>query len=350
MFDDIYFDFSIDLYSLLVKRISITESQRCIISLRFIADITEEMCYEAIRWSSDAIKYIPERFITQELCNEAMWYFPSAVKYVPKKYVVITEETFKYMPSITRELCNIAVENDGNIIKYVPEEYLDTTICIAAVKQNVDALKRIPKKYLTDDVYIAAYITALCSNSLRFKSIPYRFRCMKEIYTTALECIGCNLRFIPANSITKEACMTAINNNNYALNFVPERLITEELCLLAAKSRGFPRTIVYKHITEEMCMEIIKHSELYMIPFQHRTKKACLAAYEYDRFCTKDDIPLFMLTEDFDYELFKFDKVKITTHALLEHRKNMYISNDSRYYRKNITEAKMYLDITIRFK
>ena len=87
----------------------------------------------AVQQNGYALKNIPQEDITLELCSEAVRQNSGAIKYVPHNMKI--------------EL----VRKNGEFIKYIPKDSLTLELCSEAVRQSPAAIEYVPhhfKKHL----------------------------------------------------------------------------------------------------------------------------------------------------------------------------------------------------------
>ena len=77
--------------------------------LRNNINVTEEICFAAVKQYGNALGYVPGHLRTEQLCLEA-------------------------------------VKQNGYAIRWVPEQLITEAICLIAVKQNKDALYWVPEQ------------------------------------------------------------------------------------------------------------------------------------------------------------------------------------------------------------
>lgn len=152
-------------------------------------------------------------------------------------------KTLEHIPKAlqTEELCLIAVRQCGYALKYVSEKIITEEICFEAIKLdsvktfNYNVFSYIPKAYLTTEFCQKAYDI----NPKILYRIPYEFYDNLDIisdekpslsFTQKVADDGLSLKNIPTRNISKNICVTDINNNALSLEFIPNRFKTNELC------------------------------------------------------------------------------------------------------------------------
>jgi hypothetical protein len=98
-------------------------------------------------------------------------------------------------------------------------------LCVFAIKCDSNAFKYVKN---IDDKYL---IELLKTNH---KIFPLIQNPTYQIYRTAVESNGYNLKYIPIECRTHELCMIAVKSAPYALEFVENQ--TEEICLESIKT------------------------------------------------------------------------------------------------------------------
>lgn len=87
------------------------------------------------------------------------------------------------------------------------------------------------------------------------------------------------------NSLTKENCIDAINQNGISLSNVPKEFLTEDLCLYAiTQNNDSLCDMELKYRTYNMCLSAVAHDEyaLEYVPEELRTSELCLCSVLHD--------------------------------------------------------------------
>ena len=130
---------------------------------------TVEMCLEAVKENSYALRYIKEP--TNELCLEAVRNNGYALQYINNPTEEMCLEAVKnsgdalaYIKNPTEEVCMEAVKKYGQALRYVKNPTKKT--CLEAVKQSGYALQYVPLEFLKDDLTEIDYSNPL--DNLKF--------------------------------------------------------------------------------------------------------------------------------------------------------------------------------------
>jgi hypothetical protein len=106
---------------------------KCCDGIRYIKNLTEELCIIAINSNCCAFAHIPGDMKTVEICKLAISNGGMMLKYVPDGVK-------------TPELCILAVSQNGMSLQYVPIDIRDENICKIAFRQNSKSFIFVPNK------------------------------------------------------------------------------------------------------------------------------------------------------------------------------------------------------------
>lgn len=122
--------------------------------------LTEQLIFEAVKYSPNSLRDVPQRMITKEIALTAVTIDGMALCYIPKNVisnkmieVAITNNALalEFVPQrkITEDMCRKCFEKNPLAIRCIPNEYLTEALCVNAFKRNLDSFKYIPDEYKT---------------------------------------------------------------------------------------------------------------------------------------------------------------------------------------------------------
>ena len=259
--------------------------------------VTLDDCKLAVEHNGAILEFVPFAFKTEEICLKAFAnnnFNRNLIQYIPSEM-------------LTKDFLLSVVGISGVALKYIPLELIDVDIICNAVTQNKSAIQYIPKEYETDEIFIK--ILEIYPEKLEYiiDKKPLLFEYMNNNSNLSLGLMEKvvsakwgNLKYIPAEFITKEICDFSFNISWKSFQFFPDKYKTREMCeFVTGKSILFVEYCPIWFLTNEMCEAFIrKKRSLRCIPNELRTEKLCLLAIQND-YQEFQSIPKNFLTEEF---------------------------------------------------
>jgi hypothetical protein len=260
-------------------------------SLEFVPDEfkTMEICLEAVKNNNYSLEFVPDEFKTMEICLEAIKRNYKSFKFVPDKFKTIelclkvvkcNGLSLEFVPDKfkTIELCLKVVKCNGLLLKFVPDEFKTDELCVEAIKNNGLSLEFIPDKFKTYELCFKS----LVQNHGAIKFVPDELISCKlyhDIFYDVFSKTGQFVEYIQYPLPRALSFLEKIKQNDYVLKYMVEHNITEEICIEAIKHKNSDilQYIPAKFKTTEFYLKAMKHMniELKYIPDKLKTKKLC---------------------------------------------------------------------------
>ena len=225
-------------------------------SLKYVENLTEELCKFAVMTNIKASLYVPEKYSkiflpliekNHFLILETPSYYRTYENYliVVKNMVKdekMNKEIFKKailefpINILKNELAKIIVSYDSSLFEKILNTYKTPELCMMAVKDNGYLIRFVPEKKFTYE------LCEIAENS------NFNF-----------------LGFIPKESIDRKICIIAINNCPNAIGSVPKNLLDEEMCEIAVKKDPVAFCYVPNEFKTDKLCDLALESSTYVI-------------------------------------------------------------------------------------
>lgn len=262
---------------------------------------TPELYMAAMKnWGYYALEHVPKEMISLEMCLEAVKHNTGAIKFVPAEmrtyeiYLAAVKRdyyAFLEVPNSfqTPEMCLAAVTGNGCGIKYIPDAKCTMEVRMAAVKQNgmalevmrshhktpeicliavrdcgANALKHVPEEMRTPEICIAAIESDFSPESddddhrSGAAEARYRSKLLKVANLTPEVCLAFVRKWplavnsLPTDKLTPEVCVSAVQQNGLAIKYLVTSQRTPEVCVAAF----LQNKVSVRYLTEDQCKHI----------------------------------------------------------------------------------------------
>jgi hypothetical protein len=295
-------------------------------SIRYINELSHEMCLEAVKRNGDCLRYIDSKYRTDDVCRAAIENNPFAIRHIGKN-------------KQTAELCAFALEKNPAVIQHIRIKSPHITLAVDGYKLGIDGkndyeyylnlikldgklILTVPSNVFTFelnkeiekiassivefnklglqpdaitnqlcipsdivikifDTYLTDYTSQLYLEAIRqdcniLRLIP------NQTYDVCLEAIkqhGLLLQYVKEEFQSNELCLEAVKNNYKALQYVKDQ--TTDICSCAIKQNGVALQFVQEVFqTDEFCLEAVNQDGLLLQYVKNQTPELCLKAVE----------------------------------------------------------------------
>lgn len=241
----------------------------------------------------DVVENMTSEDFTTEVCN-------TLVEVVDRSHLPLLREIPKWI--WTPEICHRVIERQPNAIGFIPMSMTTSDLCMKAVRNGeIDGstLAFVPRKMRTADLCLAS--VARAGLSVEFVPEPLR---LPELCKIALANNRNAIKALKPNQRSTEVARVAVEQNGFLIRYVPKTFVTPELCKLSVSNPQMGPVIRFLNssdITRDVCLTALENTDYREDPQtgrssggitkyiadEHRTSDVCAAAlhYEYKHAC-----------------------------------------------------------------
>lgn len=276
-------------------------------SIKFIDELDDDICIEAIKNNYECMKYIPQEFKTVKVCCSAYvinvlstLFFPKIMltneliedaisingtliqllefekrsKKISRLAVLNNGNSIKYVKNRNKGLCRIAADKNPESLEHIPLEIIDKELCMKCVTRKGMTLKYVPKDIMDQEIVNLAILND--PNCIKY--VPEEFK-NDEVISTVLKYNGIFLKFFENKRLSDDLYYLSIKNNPLSFQYLPNRLKNYESCIKMVKECGMCLAFVPLELRDLKICEIAIDQNIDSFPYVPKSimnKNICL--------------------------------------------------------------------------